>query len=82
MLDLCSNLHAWIDTFEGQVLAYFGSIKTLDLRDIRKEMDVLRAEVHSFTKSYMTSIPPVVPLFVHPVPLSRPGYFDLFMKND
>lgn len=57
-------------------------MEVLDLGDIREEADTPRVKVHSLTKRYISSIPPVVPLFVQPTPSLGPRLLDIFAEDD
>lgn len=63
MFELRAELHKCMDSFESRVSSRFSNIKVLDLGDIRKEVDVLRVEIHSLTESHMIAISMVVPPF-------------------
>lgn len=60
----------------------FVEIEILNLKHVREEVDILRAEVCSLTKSHMTVIPPIIALVVQTSPLYDPNFFYLFVEDD
>lgn len=81
MLQLRVELHACIDAFECRVSTRFSSIEMLDLDDIKEEVDVLREEAHSLTKSHISTISLIVLPFFQYVPPPGTRCFDLFMEK-
>lgn len=82
MSKLRAKFHSLIDAIKDRVLSQFSSIEISDIGDIKDEVDLFRVEVHTLTKSHISSITLVVSLIIQPLPLNVPKHFDLFMEDD